>query len=123
MDVNALTEQVIAGAIEVHRELGPGLLESAYEVCLFQELMERGLRVQRQLPVAITYHGKPVECGYRIDLLVESTVVVEIKSVSGFERIHLAQMLTYLKLSGHRIGLLINFNVPLLKEGVRRVSL
>src|SRR5690606_26711581 len=112
-----LTGRIIAGAMEVHRELGPGLLESTYEAFLYQELTERGLHVERQWPISATYHGKTVECAYRIDLLVESSVVVELKSISAFEPVHLHQMLTYLKLSGHRVGLLINFNVPLLKDG------
>ena len=121
--MDELTEKVISAAMQVHRELGPGLLESTYEIFLCQELVERGLQFERQSTLPVTYHGTTVDCGYRIDLIVESTIILELKSIAAFERIHLAQMLTYLKLSGHRVGLLINFNVPLLKEGIRRVSL
>lgn len=117
-----ITERVIGAAIEVHRVLGPGLLESAYEECLCAELRERGIVHQRQIPLPVEYKGTRLDCGYRLDLLVEEVVVVEIKAVSSMESIHEAQLLTYLRLGGWRVGLLINFNVPLLRDGiVRRV--
>jgi GxxExxY protein len=117
---NEITHAVIGAAIEVHRLLGPGLLESAYEECLFKELKLRKLRVERQKPIPIVYKDAKLECGYRLDLLVESRIVVELKSIEGFAPIHEAIMLTYLRLSGHRLGLLINFNVKVLKDGIRR---
>ncbi|NLV41686.1 MAG: GxxExxY protein [Candidatus Hydrogenedentes bacterium] len=117
-----ITERVIGAAIEVHRVLGPGLLESAYEECLCAELRERGVAHQRQIPLPVEYKGTRLDCGYRLDLLVEEVVVVEIKAVSSMEPIHEAQLLTYLRLGGWKVGLLINFNVPLLRDGiVRRV--
>ena len=112
-----ITDQIIAAAIEVRRELGPGLLESAYEACLCRELSMCELAFLRQLPLPVSYKGVLLECGYRIDLLVADTVVVEIKSIEETDPIHEAQLLTYLKLSKKRVGLLINFNVPLLKDG------
>jgi len=111
---------VIGAAIEVHKALGPGLLESAYEHCLCRELDLRGVPLQRQRPVPIEYKGTELECGYRVDLLVAALVVVEIKAVTKIESIHEAQLLTYMKLGRWKLGLLINFNVPLLKDGVRR---
>lgn len=119
--LNEVTEKIIASAIAVHRELGPGLLESAYEACLAYELAERGLNVERQRALPVSYRGVSVECGYRMDLLVEQAVVVELKSVERLEPIHEAQLLSYLKLSGCQVGLLINFNVKLLKHGIRRM--
>jgi GxxExxY protein len=119
--LNGITEQIIAAAIEVHRALGPGLLESAYEACLAFELAERGLGVERQKGLPVTYRGVTVDCGYRIDLLVESAVVVELKAVERLEPIHEAQLLSYLKLSECKVGLLINFNVRMLKDGLRRM--
>lgn len=117
-----ITERVIGAAIEVHRVLGPGLLESAYEECLCAELRERGVVHQRQIPLPVEYKGTRLDCGYRLDLLVEEVVVVEIKAVSNLESIHEAQLLTYLRLGGWKVGLPINFNVPLLRDGiVRRV--
>jgi GxxExxY protein len=115
-----LTSQIIGAAIEVHRALGPGLLESVYEAFLQAELMKRGLRVQRQLCLPVKHGDLQIEIGYRIDLLVEDRVVVEIKAVEAISRLHEAQILTYLKLSRHGVGLLLNFNVPVLKEGIRR---
>ncbi|HUN61734.1 MAG TPA: GxxExxY protein [Candidatus Sulfotelmatobacter sp.] len=115
-----LTGRIIGAAIEVHRLLGPGLLESAYEECLCKELKLRGIGYERQKPIPVVYKGVKLECGYRIDLLVERSVVVELKSVEAIAPIHEAVVLTYLKLSGNSIGLLINFNVAVLKEGVRR---
>jgi len=112
---------VIGAALEVHRQLGPGLLESAYEACLFKELVDRGLTVSRQVALPVHYKGTTVEVGYRLDLVVEGEVVVELKAVESLQPIHQAQLITYLKLSGYPIGLLINFNVPLLKDGLRRL--
>jgi len=120
MDVNKITETIIGCAIEVHRALGPGLLESAYEECLFFELQKAGLFVERQYPVPVVYKEIHLECGYRIDLLVEKTVVVELKTVDAFNPVHEAQILTYMKFASKPIGLLINFNVVLLKEGIKR---
>lgn len=118
--INAITQTIIGAAIEVHRTLGPGLLESAYEACLAFELTSRNLAVETQRPLPLVYHDVKLECGYRIDLLVAGTVVVEIKSVERLAPIHEAQMISYLKLSGCNVGLLINFNVCTLKDGLRR---
>jgi GxxExxY protein len=123
MTDNELTHAIIGAAIEVHKNLGPGLLESTYEECLSHELSLRNLRFERQKPIPVVYKQTKLECGYRIDLLVESKVVVELKSVEGFAPIHEAIVLTYLRLAGHRLGLLINFNVPTLKDGIRRFVL
>ena len=120
MTDNEVTHEVIGAAIEVHRQLGPGLLESAYEECLARELALRNLNVERQKPVSIVYKDVKLECGYRIDLLVENRVIVELKSIESFAAIHEAIILTYLGLSGRRLGLLINFNVTVLKEGIKR---
>ena len=121
MDVNEITEKIIGAAIAVHKELGPGLLESAYEACLAYALSQRGLRFQRQKELPITYRNVSLECGYRIDLLVEDTVIVELKAVEELAPIHEAQLISYLKLSGKKVGLLINFNVTVLKDGIRRL--
>jgi GxxExxY protein len=120
VEVNEITERIIGAAIEVHRGLGPGLLESAYEECLCHDLQLAGLSFERQRPLPVEYKGIRLECGYRLDLLVENAVVVEIKAISAVEPIHEAQLLTYLHLGGWRVGLLINFNVPVLKNGIRR---
>jgi GxxExxY protein len=120
MTDNEITHEIIGAAIEVHKYLGPGLLESAYEECLAHELHLRNLRVERQKPVPVVYKETKLECGYRLDLPVEGRVVVELKSVEGLGPIHEAIILTYLRMSGHRLGLLINFNVSVLKDGVRR---
>ena len=120
MDLNSITERIIAAAIEVHRALGPGLLESAYEECLCREMMIRSIPFERQKPLPLEYKGIELDCGYRIDLLVAEAVVVEIKAVSSLEPVHEAQLLTYMKLGGWKLGLLINFNVSLLKQGIRR---
>ena len=120
-NINEITQEVIAAAIEVHRNLGPGLLESGYEACLAYELRDRGLAVEQQKPLPIFYRDVAVEVGYRLDLLVEDAVVVELKSVEKLEPIHQAQLLSYLKLSGYKVGLLINFNVKLLKSGITRL--
>ena len=120
MDLNDLTGQIISAAITVHRELGPGLLESTYEACLAHELIEKGVRIEQQKAVPVHYRGVYLDCGYRVDLLVDERVVVELKAVERLEPIHEAQLLTYLKLGGWKVGLLINFNVPVLKDGIRR---
>ena len=120
MDSHQLTHEIIGAAIEVHRLLGPGLLESAYEECLCHELTLRKLGVQRQVPVPVVYKEVELECGYRLDLVVERKVILELKSIEAFSPVHEAIMLTYLRLSGYRIGLLINFNVTILKDGIRR---
>jgi GxxExxY protein len=120
MDRNEITERVIGAAIEVHRALGPGLLESAYEECLAHELTLRAVTFERQRALPVQYKGVALDCGYRLDLLVENAVVVEIKAVSEIEPVHEAQLLTYLRLGGWQVGLLINFNVPVLKNGIRR---
>jgi GxxExxY protein len=118
-----LTGEIIGAAIEVHRQLGPGLLESAYEECLCHELRLRKLEFQRQVPLPVQYKGVNLDCGYRIDLLVAEQVVVELKSVETLAPVHEAQLLTYLRLSRKRVGLLINFGAPALKRGgiIRRV--
>jgi GxxExxY protein len=118
--INELTQRIIGAAIEVHRQLGPGLLESAYEECLARELQLRGVAFDRQKPIPVVYKGVKLECGYRIDLLVENRVVVELKAIEAIAPVHEAVVLTYLKLSGNRVGLLINFHVPVLKDGIRR---
>lgn len=120
-DLNKISEKIIGAAITVHRELGPGLLESAYEACLDYELGKNGLSVERQKPLPLNYKEIKLDCGYRIDLLVEEQIVVELKSVERLEKIHEAQLLSYLKLSGLNLGLLINFNVEVLKNGIKRM--
>jgi GxxExxY protein len=120
--LNSLTERIIGCAIEVHRTLGPGLLESAYECAFSIELASAGLQFLRQVECPVDYRGHPVGA-YRFDLLVEGSVLVEVKSVNTFERIFVAQILTYLRATGCRLGLIINFNVPVLKEGIKRVAL
>ena len=120
MTDNEITHEIIGAAIEVHRLLGPGLLESAYEECLAKELTLRRLIVERQKPVPVVYKDVKLECGYRIDLLVEKRVVVELKSIESLAAIHEAIILTYLRLSGRRLGSLINFNVNVLKDGIKR---
>jgi GxxExxY protein len=116
-----LTGEVIAAAIEVHRELGPGLLESAYRACLRHELESRGLEVECERDVPLRYRGVRLDCGYRLDLVVERQVVVEAKAVQLLQPVHTAQVLTYLRLTGLEVGLLLNFNVALMKDGVRRM--
>ena len=123
MNINELTQTIIGAAIEVHRSLGPGLLESAYEECLCKELTLQQISFERQRPLPLEYKGVKLECGYRLDLLVADTVVLEVKSVDAIIPIHEAQLLTYMKLGGWKVGLLINFNVPVLKQGVRRLVL
>ena len=121
MTDNKITHEIIGAAIEVHKLLGPGLLESTYEECLCHELARRGIPFERQKPVPVVYKEVKLECGYRLDLLVAETVILELKSVSALAPIHDSVLLTYLKLSGHRVGLLINFNVQTLKEGIKRL--
>lgn len=120
-ELNEISGQIIGAAIEVHRTLGPGLLESAYEVCLAYELSQQGLAVERQKQIAIPYKDVQLDAAYRLDLLVEGKVIVELKAVEQVSPIHKTQLLTYLKLSGFELGLLINFNVNVLKEGISRI--
>ena len=121
METDPLTQAIIGAAIQVHNELGPGLLESTYETRLAYELASRGLEALRQVQLPVLYKEIHLECGYRIDLLVERTVIVEVKAVETLTALHQAQLLTYLKLSGHKIGLLINFNARTIKQGLQRV--
>lgn len=118
-----LTEKIIGAAIEVHRALGPGLLESAYEECLCHELRLRGMAFTRQQPLPVVYKGVHLDCGYRLDVLVEGSVIVELKTVDQLLSIHEAQLLTYLRLTGIHTGLLLNFNVPALRRGIKRMVL
>lgn len=120
MNKNKITETIIGCAIEVHKQLGPGLLESAYEECLCYELQERGLVVARQKPVPVFYKDIKLDCGYRMDLLVENQVVVELKTIEEINPVHEAQILTYMKFAEMKVGLLINFYVKMLKDGIRR---
>ncbi|MCX6092649.1 MAG: GxxExxY protein [Candidatus Bipolaricaulota bacterium] len=119
--LNQITDQIIGAAIAVHSALGPGLLESAYEACLEHELVRLGLEVERQVPLPVVYRGVRLECGYRLDLLVERLVVVEVKAISELAPIHDAQLISYLRLSGCKIGLILNFDVLRLKDGIRRL--
>ncbi|RIJ48432.1 GxxExxY protein [Maribellus luteus] len=121
METNELTGKIIQCAIEVHKALGPGLLESSYKECLFFELQEAGLKVEKENALPLVYKDVKLDCGYRIDLLVEDQIVVELKSVEALNDVHMAQILTYLKLQKLRYGLLINFNVARLKDGLKRV--
>lgn len=116
-----LSHEVISAAIEVHRHLGPGLLESAYGECLSRELSIRGLRYHRQVPLPVNYKGLKLDCGYRLDIVVGNLVILELKAVSRLEPIHEAQLLTYLKLLNLKLGLLINFNVPMIRNGIKRM--
>ena len=118
-----LTGQIIGAAIEVHRELGPGLLESAYQMCLAREFSLRDVPYEREKPLPLEYKGVQVDCGYRLDFLVNGKVVVELKTVDAIHKAHEAQLLTYLKLINCKVGLLINFNAPVLKEGIKRMVL
>src|SRR5690348_3759850 len=116
-----LTEQIIGAAMRVHTQIGPGLLESAYEACLAFELTSSGLAVERQKPLPVVYRDVQLDCGYRLDLVIQDAIVVEIKSVDALIPIHTAQILSYLKLSGYHVGLLINFNVLHLRSGIKRI--
>lgn len=120
MNLNRVTQRIIGSAIEVHRHLGPGLLEKAYEAALARELQLQGIAYQRQKPLKLTYKGITLPVGYRMDLLVLDRVVVEIKAVESLMPIHEAQLLTYLKVGGYQVGLLLNFNVAILRDGIRR---
>src|SRR5262249_47430562 len=111
-EINRLTERIIASALDIHRHLGPGLLETTYDECLCYELSIAGIKFQRQVPLPVQYKGLKLDCSYRLDLLVEDAVIVEIKSIDELAKIHSAQLLTYLKAANKRVGLLINFNVP-----------
>ena len=120
-DLNGTTHGIIAAAIEVHRHLGPGLLESAYQECVCYELSRMGLAFTREVHLPLSYKGLQLDCSYRVDLLVEDAVVVELKSIEQILRIHSAQLLTYLRASHKQVGLLINFNVLVLKDGIKRI--
>lgn len=119
--LNEITEVILGAAITVHRNLAPGLLESTYEACLVYEFVERGMKVERQKSLPVDDRGLRIDCGYRIDLLVDDRVIVELKAVDRVLPIHEAQLLTYLRLSSRRVGLLLNFNVPLMKQGIKRL--
>jgi GxxExxY protein len=123
MEINEITGKIIGCAMEVHKNLGPGLLESAYAECMIYELQNSGLRVESQKPVPIIYKERKLDYGYRIDILVEDKVLIELKSIDMFNPIHEAQILTYMKFAGKKIGLLINFNVTMLRNGLRRYRL
>jgi len=120
-EYNRLSEIIIGSAIAVHRELGPGLLESAYEACLQFELLDRGLRIERQKKLPVVFRGVQLDCDYRLDLVVEDTIILDVKSVDKLHPIHQAQLMSYLKLSGCHLGLLLNFNVLVLKDGIKRI--
>jgi GxxExxY protein len=120
-NMNQLSSKIIGAAIEVHKTLGPGLLESAYEECLCHELNIQGLLFEKQKPLTIYYKGKKLDCGYRLDIVVEKAVIIELKSCEKVESINKAQLLTYLKLSGLNLGLILNFNVPLMRDGIVRI--
>jgi len=121
MTENEISKQVIGIAIDVHKQLGPGLLESAYKECLYYKINKSGLFVEKEKSIPLIFEEVKLDCGYRIDLLVENKLVIELKSVDILNDIHLAQTLTYLKLGNFKLGLLINFNVVLLKDGVKRI--
>ena len=118
----ALTAQIIGAAIEVHRRLGPGLLESAYQACLARELSLRNVPFEREVSLPIEYEGIQIDCSYRLDFVVAGKVVIELKAVDALQKVHEARLLTYLRLSGLRVGLLINFNVALIKDGITRIA-
>ncbi len=121
MKENEIANKIVGLAIEVHRAIGPGLLESAYKECLAYKLQQSGLYIQKEKPMPLVFEEVKLECGYRIDILVESKVVLEIKSVECLNDVHFAQILTYMKLGNYKLGLLINFNVTLLKQGIKRM--
>ena len=121
MDINKLSSKIIGAAIEVHKTLGPGLLESTYEECICHELSRERLSLERQKPLAVRYKGINLDCGYRLDVVVEDAIILELKSCEKIDPIHKAQLLTYLKLSGFKLGLLLNFNVTLMREGIVRI--
>ena len=121
MNENELSRKIIGKAIDIHRSLGPGLLESAYKECLFYELNKSGFHPVKEKPIPLIYEGIELDCGYRIDILVDNKVVIEVKSIELLTQVHLAQILTYLRVGHYKLGLLINFNVVLLRDGIRRV--
>ena len=121
MDINRLSSEILGAAIEVHKTLGPGLLESAYEQCLCHELNLRDISFESQRPLPVVYKGKRMDCGYRLDVVVEDSIIIELKSCEKIEPIHKAQLLTYLKISGLNLGLILNFNVPIMKDGIVRM--
>ncbi len=121
MDINQLSSKIIGAAIEVHKALGPGLLESAYEKCLCHELKLRGLSFDSQKPLPLLFKGEEIDCGYRLDVVVDNAIILELKSCEKIEPIHKAQLLTYLKLSGLTLGLVLNFNVPAMRDGIVRI--
>ena len=121
MDINQLSSKIIGAAIQVHKALGPGLLESAYEECICHELSSQSSSIERQKPLAINYKGIKLDCGYRLDIVVENTIILELKACEKIEPIHKAQLLTYLKLSGLNLGLILNFNVPVMRDGIVRI--
>ena len=121
MDINQLSSKIIGAAIEVHRALGPGLLESAYETCLCHELKLRRLSFENQKSLPLVFKGEELDCGYRLDIVVDNAIILELKSCEKIEPIHKAQLLTYLKLSGLKLGLLLNFNVPIMRDGIVRI--
>lgn len=123
MDINEITHEILDSAYKIHSKLGPGLLESAYQACLVYELRKKGLKVEVEKPLPLIYEEVKLECGYRIDMLVEDQVVIELKTVEAFTDVHTAQVLTYLKLSEKKVGLLINFYVKSLKDGIKRLIL
>jgi GxxExxY protein len=120
LEIEAVARTIVDAGFQVHRALGPGLLESAYEACLAFELQDRGLMVRRQVALPVNYRGLQLDAGYRLDLLIEERIIIEIKAIDALSRVHEAQILTYLKLSGHKLGFLMNFNVELFKNGLRR---
>lgn len=121
MDINQLSSKIIGAAIKVHKALGPGLLESAYEECLSHEITIQGFSIERQKPLPIRYRGIKLDCGYRLDVVVENAIILELKACEKIEPIHKAQLLTYLKLSGLHLGLILNFNVPVMRDGTVRI--
>ena len=121
MEINQLSSKIIGAAIEVHKALGPGLLESAYEKCLCHELKLRGLSFASQKSLPLIFKGAKMDCGYQLDIVVENTIILELKSCEKIEPIHKAQLLTYLKLSGLKLGLLLNFNMPVMRDGIVRI--
>jgi len=123
IEVNEITSKILSAAYKVHTALGPGLLESAYQACLKYELVKAGLQVEVEKPLPLIYEEVNIECGYRLDMLVENQVIVELKTVESFTDVHIAQVLTYLKLSNKKIGLLLNFNTKSLKNGIKRIIL
>ncbi|REJ75227.1 MAG: GxxExxY protein [Acidobacteria bacterium] len=120
-NLNDVSRKVIGASIEVHKEIGPGLLESAYEECLSFELETQGLSIKRQVPLPITYKGKVLSCGYRMDILVENEIILELKTVKKIEELHKAQLLSYLRMSGRHLGLILNFHSAYMKQGIKRI--